>query len=128
MASIAKVALSAGLALLGMASSAFAQDACTNRGQLDNQYCDEDKDLVADVPKDAAKLKDPSTLVWAYTPVEDPAVYANVFKPLSDHLGKCIDKKIVYYPVQSNSAEIEAMRSGRLHFAGFSTGPTGFAV
>ncbi|MBM3526298.1 MAG: phosphate/phosphite/phosphonate ABC transporter substrate-binding protein, partial [Alphaproteobacteria bacterium] len=33
-----------------------------------------------------------------------------------------------YYPVQSNSAEIEAMRSGRLHFAGFSTGPTGFAV
>ena len=30
--------------------------------------------------------------------------------------------------MQSNSAEIEAMRSGRLHFAGFSTGPTGFAV
>jgi phosphonate transport system substrate-binding protein len=35
---------------------------------------------------------------------------------------------VVYYPVNSNSAEIEAMRSGRLHFAGFSTGPTGFAV
>jgi phosphonate transport system substrate-binding protein len=35
---------------------------------------------------------------------------------------------VVYYPVQSNSAEIEAMRSGRLHVAGFSTGPTGFAV
>ena len=35
---------------------------------------------------------------------------------------------MVYYPVQSNSAEIEAMRSGRLHVAGFSTGPTGFAV
>jgi phosphonate transport system substrate-binding protein len=30
--------------------------------------------------------------------------------------------------VQSNTAEIEAMRSGRLHIAGFSTGPTGFAV
>jgi phosphonate transport system substrate-binding protein len=30
--------------------------------------------------------------------------------------------------VQSNTAEIEAMRSGRLHVAGFSTGPTGFAV
>ena len=35
---------------------------------------------------------------------------------------------MLYYPVQSNSAEIEAMRSGRLHVAGFSTGPTGFAV
>jgi phosphonate transport system substrate-binding protein len=60
--------------------------------------------------------------------VEDPAIYANVFKPLTDHLAKCTGKHIVYYPVQSNSAEIEAMRSGRLHFAGFSTGPTGFAV
>ena len=29
---------------------------------------------------------------------------------------------------KKNSAEIEAMRSGRLHVAGFSTGPTGFAV
>ena len=109
-------------------ATAFAQDACKNRGQLDQQYCDDDGDLVADVPKDPTKWKDPSTLVWAYTPVEDPAVYANVFKPLSDHLGTCVAKKIVYYPVQSNSAEIEAMRSGRLHFAGFSTGPTGFAV
>ena len=57
--------------------AATAQDACPNRGQLDTQYCDRDGDLVADVPTDAAKQKDPSTLVWAYTPVEDPAVYAN---------------------------------------------------
>ncbi len=106
---------------------AAAQDACPNRGQLDDLYCDRDKDLVADTP-DAAKQRDPSTLVWAYTPVEDPAVYANIFKPFTDHLAQCTGKRIVYYPVQSNSAEIEAMRSGRLHFAGFSTGPTGFAV
>ena len=43
-------------------------------------------------------------------------------------LAQCTGKRVVYYPVQSNSAEIEAMRSGRLHVAGFSTGPTGFAV
>jgi phosphonate transport system substrate-binding protein len=30
--------------------------------------------------------------------------------------------------VQSNAAEIEAMRSGRLHIAGISTGPTPIAV
>jgi phosphonate transport system substrate-binding protein len=110
------------------AAPAFAQDACSNRGQLDTLYCDEDRDLVADVPKDPAKQRDPSTLVWAYTPVEDPAIYANIFKPFTDYLAQCVGKRIVYYPVQSNSAEIEAMRSGRLHFAGFSTGPTGFAV
>ena len=105
-----------------------AQDACPNRGQLDTNYCDRNGDLVADAPTDPAKWRDPSTLVWAYTPVEDPAVYAAVFKPFTDHLKTCVGKNIVYYPVQSNAAEIEAMRSGRLHFAGFSTGPTGFAV
>ena len=110
-------------------STAFAQtDDCKNRGQLDTLYCDENNDLVADTPKDQKKWKDPGTLVFAYTPVEDPAVYQNAFKPFTDHLAQCTSKRIVYYPVQSNSAEIEAMRSGRLHVAGFSTGPTGFAV
>jgi phosphonate transport system substrate-binding protein len=108
-------------------ATAMAQE-CRNRGQLDTLYCDEDNDLVADVPTDPKKLRDPSTLVFAYTPVEDPAVYQNVFKPLTDFLAQCTGKRVVYYPVQSNSAEIEAMRSGRLHVAGFSTGPTGFAV
>lgn len=117
-------------ATLGLSSGlpALAQDTCPNRGQLDNQYCDRDGSLVASPPADVAKQKDPNTLVWAYTPVEDPAVYANIFKPFTDHLKTCTGKSIVYYPVQSNAAEIEAMRSGRLHFAGFSTGPTGFAV
>ncbi|MCZ8183749.1 MAG: phosphate/phosphite/phosphonate ABC transporter substrate-binding protein [Beijerinckiaceae bacterium] len=120
--------IAAGFLALQAVPGAQAQDACTNRGELDTLYCDENRDLVADLPKEAAKLRDPSTLVWAYTPVEDPAVYANIFKPFTDHLEKCVGKRTVYYPVQSNAAEIEAMRSGRLHFAGFSTGPTGFAV
>ncbi|MDB5598288.1 MAG: phnD [Xanthobacteraceae bacterium] len=107
---------------------AQAQTACANRGELDTLYCDDNKDLVADAPKDASKWRDPSTLVFAYTPVEDPAVYANAFKPFTEYLAQCTGKRVVYYPVQSNSAEIEAMRSGRLHVAGFSTGPTGFAV
>jgi phosphonate transport system substrate-binding protein len=110
--------------LVAFAGSAVAQT-CSFRGQLDDIYCDENHDLVADVP---AKTRDPSVLVFAYTPVEDPAVYENAFKPFTEYLGKCTGKRVVYYPVQSNSAEIEAMRSGRLHVAGFSTGPVGFAV
>jgi phosphonate transport system substrate-binding protein len=119
-----------GLTLVGLsANAAFAQsDDCKNRGQLDTLYCDEDGDLVADAPKDPKKWRDPPAIVFAYTPVEDPAVYQNVFKPFTDYLGQCTGKRVVYYPVNSNSAEIEAMRSGRLHVAGFSTGPTGFAV
>jgi phosphonate transport system substrate-binding protein len=125
------VSLSIASAAFGLlfCGAAFAQaDTCNNRGQLDTLYCDENNDLVADAPKDQKKWKDPGTLVFAYTPVEDPAVYQNVFKPFTDYLALCTGKRIVYYPVQSNAAEIEAMRSGRLHVAGFSTGPTGFAV
>src|SRR5262245_40674434 len=112
-----------------LANTAQAQgDECKSRGQLDTLYCDEDGNLVADAPKDPKRHRDPSALVFAYTPVEDPAVYGPIFKPFTDYLAQCTGKRVVYYPVNSNSAEIEAMRSGRLHFAGFSTGPTGFAV
>jgi phosphonate transport system substrate-binding protein len=105
-------------------ATASAEDRA-NRGQLDESYCDANKDLVADIP---VKTRDPSVIVFAYTPVEDPAVCENAFKPFTEYLGKCMDKRVVYYPVQSNSAEIEAMRSGRLTVAGFSTAPVGFAV
>jgi phosphonate transport system substrate-binding protein len=120
-------ALAAGLATLVLAHAAAAQQ-CANRGELDEMYCDENKDLVADPPKDQSKWKNPSTLVFTYTPVEDPAVYEDAFRPLLAHLGQCTGKRVVYYQVTSNAAEIEAMRSGRLHVGGFSTGPTAFAV
>lgn len=106
----------------------LAQDSCPNRGDLDTSYCDANKDLVADTPSDPARVKSPSTLVFTYTPVEDPAVYEKVFKPFTDHLAQCTGKRVLFYQVQSNAAEIEAMRAGRLHVAGFSTGPTAFAV
>ena len=119
----------AAFALAATASfPAFAADACKNRGELDTMYCDDNGDLTADPPKDPKKWKNPSTIVFTYTPVEDPAVYENIFKPFTTHLSACLNKKVVFYQVQSNAAEIEAMRSGRLHVGGFSTGPTAFAV
>ena len=114
-------------AALAFSTATFAQE-CKNRGDLDPMYCDDNGDMVADVPKDPKKLKTPNTIVFTYTPVEDPAVYEKIFKPFTDHLAQCVGKKVVFYQVQSNAAEIEAMRSGRLHVGGFSTGPTAFAV
>ena len=119
----------AGVALLlSTALLPLQAQECKNRGDLDPQYCDDNGDLVADAPKDPKKFKNPSTLVFTYTPVEDPAVYEKIFKPFTDHLAQCTAKRVVFYQVQSNAAEIEAMRSGRLHVGGFSTGPTAFAV
>jgi phosphonate transport system substrate-binding protein len=120
-----------GCALVGAAlggSLAQAQDACPYRGELDEMYCDANKDLVADAPTDARKFRDPNTLVFAFTPVEDPSVYEKLFQPFMGYLTQCVGKKTMFFAVQSNSAQIEAMRSGRLHLAAFSTGPTNFAV
>ena len=101
----------AGLALTALALPAFATDACKNRGELDTMYCDDNNDMVADAPADPKKWKNPSTIVFTYTPVEDPAVYENVFKPFTTHLAACLNRKVVFYQVQSNASEVEAMRS-----------------
>lgn len=118
----------AALVALGFAAQAHAQGACQHRGDLDAQYCDNNKDMVADTPTDSGRLKNPNTIVFTYTPVEDPAVYEKIFRPFTDYLAQCTKKRVVFFQVQSNAAEIEAMRSGRLHVGGFSTGPTAFAV
>ena len=118
----------ASLAWPAMVQNSLAQDSCTNRGQLDTQYCDANNDLVADRPTDPSKLKDPSTVIFAYSPVENPAVYQAVYQPFMDYLTSCTAKRVVFFPVQNNAAQIEAMRSGRLHISGFATGVVGFAV
>jgi phosphonate transport system substrate-binding protein len=80
--------LAAGLVALFMSLGAYAADGCKHRGELDAMYCDENNDMVADPPADANKWKNPSTIVFTYTPVEDPAVYENIFKPFTTHLAK----------------------------------------
>ena len=105
--------------IAGAASAEFA---------LDARYADADGDLIADIPTDPAKLVDPDTLIFAYTPVEDPAVYAEAWKDFLDHLAAVTGKKVQFFPVQSNAAQIEAMRAGRLHIAGFNTGSNPLAV
>ncbi len=113
-------------ALLLFSGHAFAED-CP-RSFLDQQYCDRDGDLTADLPTDKSKIVNPGTIIFAYTPVEDPAVYAKVWDGFIQHMAKTTGKKVVFFPVQSNAAQIEAMRSGRLHVAGFNTGSNPIAV
>lgn len=115
--------------LLGFMLCAHAMaQTCANRGDLDVRFCDENKDLVADTPKDSKQWQDPSTLVFSYTPVEDPSVYENVFEELMQHIAKVTGKRIKWFPAESYAAQVEAMRSGRLHIAGVATGPTPYAV
>ena len=95
---------------------------------LDARYTDADGDLVADIPSDPAQLVDPETLIFAYTPVEDPSVYVDVWQGFLDHLADVTGKKVEFFPVQSNAAQYEALRAGRLHIAGVNTGGNPIAV
>lgn len=96
--------------------------------ELSPRYRDADNDLVADTPLNPDEWRDPRVLVFAYTPVEDPALYSQVWDEFIDHLADLTGKEIRFFPVQSNAAQIEALRAGRLHVAGFNTGATPVAV
>lgn len=112
------------LSILLCAGSAFALGAA----DLSPRYQDVDDDLVADTPADPERWRDPRILIFAYTPVEDPAMYSRVWDEFIAHLEISTGKEVRFFPVQSNAAQLEAMRAGRLHVAGFNTGSTPVAV
>jgi phosphonate transport system substrate-binding protein len=66
--------------------------------------------------------------VFAYTPGEDLALYERVWDGFLRHLEKASGKRLLFYAVQSNTAQVEAMRAGRLHIAAFGTGTVPIAV
>ena len=98
------------------------------QGDLDPRFCDANGDLLADTPADKSKLKNPDTLVFSYTPVEDPSVYENVFSDLMAHISKATGKRIRWFAAESYAAQVEALRSGRLHITGVASGATPYAV
>ena len=64
------------------------------RGTLDDQYCDRNHDLVADLPLDPAEWANPDTIIFSYTPVEDPAIYAKVWDGFIKHMSEVTGKKV----------------------------------
>ena len=116
------------LLAIRLAGPALAETQDCPHGDLDKAYCDGDGDLVADRPADPKQLVNPRTLVFSYTPVEDPALYQKVWNGFIRHMEKVTGKKVVFFPVQSNAAQVEAMRAGRLHVAGVNTGGNPIAV
>src|SRR5215207_5024548 len=72
---------------------------------LDSRYTDADGDLVADTP---AKTVTPATLLFAYTPGEDPATYRTMWNGFLRHLETAVAKPVRFFAAQSNSAQIEA--------------------
>ncbi|MBS1252247.1 MAG: Phosphate-import protein PhnD [Anaerolineales bacterium] len=83
---------------------------------------------VCATPTDESELIDPDTIEFAVVPTEDPALYRDTFEPLLENMRNETGKEVRYNPLSSYAAQVEAMRSERLHVAGFSTGTVPFAV
>ncbi|WP_425481179.1 phosphate/phosphite/phosphonate ABC transporter substrate-binding protein [Desulfurispirillum indicum] len=114
------------LIVFSLVGGASAKDCF--RGQLSERFCDRNGDMVADVPADSKDWINPSTLIFSYTPVEDPSVYARVWDGFIKHMEQVTGKRVQFFPVQSYAAQYEAMRAGRLHVAGVNTGGVPVAV
>ena len=105
---------------LALAASASAQ--------LAPGFVDADGDLMADIPTAESEWLDPDTLIFSYTPVEDPALYAEVWQDFLHHLSAETGKPVRCFVVESYAAQQLAREAGRLHIAGVNTGNVPYAV
>lgn len=119
-----------GIAALFSAAAFGLQPAAADcpRGDLDSRFCDTTGDMLADPPSDPSRFVDPSTLIFTYTPVEDPALYRRVWQDFMKHMEEVTGRNVTYFTVHSYAAMVEAMRAGRLHVGGFATGSVPLGV
>lgn len=85
-------------------------------------------DPVQEPPSDDSEFINPDTITFSLAPTEDPAVYQDTMQPLLDNIAEETGKSVEFFPLNSYAAQVEAMRSERLHVGGFSTGTVPFAV
>lgn len=103
-----------------------AQASCSNRGDLDTVFCDEQNNFVADAPPADKQIK-PARLIIGFGAVEDASAY-KVYEPFIEYLSKCTGVPSQIFVSNKEAEIIEAMRMGRVHIGSFATGGTMFAV
>jgi phosphonate transport system substrate-binding protein len=93
---LSKFFLALVVSFLSFGKIAIAAEDC-HRGTLDVAYCDRNMDQTADLPLNPDEWVDPSTLIFTYTPVEDPAVYSKFGKVLLITYQKQLERKLFFF-------------------------------
>ncbi|MFP8955455.1 phosphate/phosphite/phosphonate ABC transporter substrate-binding protein [Natrialbaceae archaeon A-CW3] len=83
---------------------------------------------VREPPENDDDRIDPDPLVYAHAPAEDPAGYEDAVAPLMENIEAETGREVDFYGVNSHAAQVEAMRSERMHIGHFSPGSLPFAV
>lgn len=111
-----------------MGGSAAAQERCLQRGLLDPAFCDEDGDLVADLPADERRWANPDTIVLSLGRVSDPEARAAAWQPILATLEETLGRDVVLVEHDDVVAMMAAMRAGEVHLASFGPLVVPFAV
>ncbi len=107
---------------LAMGESSTASSNSTTPSQ------DDANSFLMKASDDETRWVMPSTLAFSYIPIDSKGVYEEIFEDFQRFLAKKTGKKIVYYSVYSHFAQLEAVRTGRLHITCFSPGALSAAV
>jgi phosphonate transport system substrate-binding protein len=96
--------------------------------RLDERFSDADGDLVADSPKDPAQQVTPDRLVFAFIAGPEADQERANWKEFTDFLSKQIAKPVEMVAFKTTEEQIDALKKGKLHVAGFNTGAVPLAV
>jgi phosphonate transport system substrate-binding protein len=95
---------------------------------LDPKFTDADGNWVADVPQDAAKQITPDRIIFAFLSGPDAEKDRANWKELVAYLQEKTGKPVDMVTYQTTEEEIQALKDGKLHVAGFNTGAVPLAV
>lgn len=91
-------------------------------------YPDQDQDLVADPPADAAQCIDPPVLVFSFVAGEVESIPEPKWKELLDALAKKTGREVKYTHYANVDEQLAALKKGEGHIAGLNTGIVPTAV
>jgi phosphonate transport system substrate-binding protein len=91
-------------------------------------FADADNDMVADPPKDAAKLINPDTLVFSYVASEERGQPEEAWKELAAALKGKTGKEVKVAHFDTPEQQLVALKNGELHILGLNTGLVQSAV
>jgi phosphonate transport system substrate-binding protein len=98
----------------------FISDAALTAPSM--SFPDEEGDMVADPPADAAKLLDPQVLMFSYVASQEESAPEEAFAELFQALNEKTGREVKFIQYENVDEQLEALKKGELHIAGLNTG------
>jgi phosphonate transport system substrate-binding protein len=98
----------------------FTSEAALSAASM--SFPDQDGDLIADPPSDAAKLLDPQVLIFSYVASQEESAPEESFAELFQALKEKTGREVKFVKYEDVDEQLQALKDGELHIAGLNTG------